>query len=81
MKHCFKYISILSFFLFSHVSMAQSDTSKLKRIDKEINVRKSTNQLRAKSQNFKMKPSPNVNFKIEKKVNAEVILKNLNQNN
>ena len=80
MKHFLKYILFQSIFIFSYVSMAQSDTTKLKRIDNEINARKSTNQLKAKSQNFKMKPSPNVDFKIEKKVNTEVILKNLNKN-
>jgi len=80
MKHCFKYILLLSILLLGNILVAQSDTTKLKRIDSEINVRKSTNQLRARSQNFKMKPSPNVDFKIDKKVNTEVILKNLNQN-
>jgi len=66
--------------LFSNIALAQSDTTKTKKIDTEINVTRSTNQLKAKSQNFKIKPTPNVNFNIEKKVNTEVILKNLNKN-
>ena len=80
MKHFFKYILLLSILLLSNAVVAQSDTTKLNRIDNEINVIKSTNQLKAKSQNFKIKSSPNVAFKIDNKVNTEVILKNLNKN-
>jgi hypothetical protein len=80
MKHFLKYILSLSILLLNNVAIAQSDTTKTKRIDTEINVTKSTNELKAKSQNFKIQPSSNINFNIEKKVDKEVILKNLNQN-
>ena len=80
MRYSFKYISILSILLVSNVAIAQSDTTKIKRIDNEINTTKSTNQLKAKSQKFKIKPSSNVDFNIENKVNAAIILKNINKN-
>jgi len=64
-------------------SFSQSDTtkvlSKTKKIDNEINVKKSTNKLKAKPATTKSNPNSNINFKIESKPNAAAINKNLNQ--
>ncbi len=65
-------------------SFAQNDTtkvaSKIKKIDNEVNVTKSTNKLKAKSAASKVNPNSKVEFKIDKKVNTAAINKNLNQN-
>jgi len=64
-------------------SFSQSDTtkvlSKTKKIDNEINVKKSTNKLKAKPATTKSNPNSNIDFKIESKPNAAAINKNLNQ--
>lgn len=61
-------------------SYSQSDTSKVKRIDNEINTTKSTNQLQAKKIAPLSNTGSNNGLKIENKINTEAITKNLNAN-
>ena len=61
-------------------SYSQNDTTKIKKIDSEINVTKSTDQLKAKSLNTNVNPNASIDLKIEKQINTEAIEKNLNAN-
>ena len=65
-------------------SFSQSDTTKVdaktQKIDNEINVKKSTNQLKAKSTTSKVNPDSKIDFNIESKPNTTAINKNLNKN-
>ncbi|WP_298367809.1 hypothetical protein [uncultured Lutibacter sp.] len=72
------FISLLLFFSASIAVFAQTDTPKIKRIDNEINTTKSTNQLQAKS--FKPASNQNIDLRIDKKLDIDVINKNLNTN-
>ena len=75
---------LLSFLLtaiFSTSMFAQKDTtkvsSKIKVFDNDINLTKSTDQLKSSSANKKVFPSSNFNVGIDKKVNTNAIDKNL----
>jgi len=65
-------------------SFSQNDTtkvvSKTKKFDNEINVKKSTDKLKAKSATTKINPNSNIDFKIDSKPNSAAINKNLNKN-
>ncbi len=73
---------LISFF--SIYSFSQSDTTnvatKTKKFDNEINIKKSTDQLKAKTTTTEVNPNSNIDFKIDKKLNTDAINKNLNQN-
>ncbi len=62
----------------ANVSFAQNDTTKIKKIDTEINTTKSTNQLQAKSQNNIINPKNQLNINIDKKLNTAAVNKKLN---
>jgi hypothetical protein len=65
-------------------SFAQNDSTKVvskpKKFDNEINVKKSTDKLKAKPATTKSTPNSNLDFKIDNKPNTSAINKNLNQN-
>ena len=71
-------IGILLIGFISVNSYSQNDTTKIKKIDSEINVTKSTDQLKAKSLNTNVNPNASIDLKIEKQINTEAIEKNLN---
>ena len=73
-------IGILLIGFISVNSYSQNDTTKIKKIDSEINVTTSTDQLKAKSLNTNVNPNASIDFKIEKQLNTEAIDKNLNAN-
>ena len=72
------FLSLLLFNTIASVSFAQNDTTKLKKIDTEINTTKSTNQLKATSQNNTINPKNQLNINIDKKLNTAAINKQLN---
>lgn len=72
-------ISFLSIYSFSQSDTTKVD-SKTQKIDNEINVKKSTNQLKAKAATTKVNPDSKIDFKIESKPNTAAINKNLNKN-
>lgn len=59
-------------------SYAQSDTTKIKKFDNEINITKSTNQLKATTQNNTINPNNQIDFNINKQLNTAAINKQLN---
>ncbi len=72
-------ISFLSVYSFSQSDTTKVD-SKIKKFDNEINLKKSTDKLKAKSTITKVNPNSNIEFNIENKPNTAVINKNLNKN-
>lgn len=77
MKYIFKIFFVCLIFQFS-VS-AQTDTTKVKKIDNEVNTAVKTNQLRAKSSTKKIIPNSNLDLTTNKKVNKKAITSNLNK--
>lgn len=61
-------------------SYSQTDSTKIKRIDNEINETNSTNQLKAKSLNTRINPTTQFDLNIDKKINTTAINENLNKN-
>ncbi len=74
------FLGILLIGVISVNSYSQNDTTKIKKIDSEINSTTSTNQLKAKTLNSTVNPSSPIELKIEKQLNTEAINKNLNAN-
>lgn len=73
----FVFVTILCIFTVN--IFAQSDTTKTKKITTEVPIIKSSDKLKAKSQNVRVEPNSNINLNIEKKLNTNAINKNLNQ--
>jgi hypothetical protein len=64
-------------FVFQVSVSAQSDSTKVKKIDNEVNTSIKTNQLRAKSASKKIFPNSNIDLTTTKKVNKKAISSNL----
>ena len=75
-----KFFVLLTFFgLLSGTIFSQTDTTKTKKIATEVPIVKSSDKLKAKSENVRVEPSANINLNIEKKLNTNAINNNLNQ--
>ncbi len=73
---------ILLINLISVNSFSQSDTAKSKKMDSEAGMLKSKTPLKATFENTKIAPpSPNIDLKIDEKLNTSAINENLEQNN
>lgn len=85
MNNTLKSIFLILMFTFgSAVGFSQSDTTKVtnseKKINSEIGSAKGNYQIKASSENSKVKPPVNFNLKSDKKLNTAAINKNLKQN-
>lgn len=78
------WVLVIMISFLSVYSFAQNDSSKVvprsEKIDNEINVKKSTDQLKAKSASSKVNPNSNVDLKVKNKLNTAAINRNLDQN-
>ena len=72
------FLSLLLISTITNASFSQTDTSKIKKIDSEINVTKSTNKLKAVSQKNLTNPNTQLDLNINKQLNTAAINKKLN---
>ena len=73
------FLSLLLVSVITSNAYSQADTTKVKRIDNEINTIKSTNQLKATSQNNSINSNNQIDLNISKQLNTEAINNQLNK--